>query len=246
MADSLAVTQKIVDQGLFDRFQGLVINVEDATGTPVATPVNVFIEDPATEEQPERAYPAVVIQFQGAVFDTEVFHSSDDQPENIGGQVFVTAFGPPAVVPSQNTRLAPQPYRLSYIIDTWHRVRAGEDRDLVAVALFEAVPPRGFMSLFNVDGEPIDAWVLWGAGGIISLDERHADMVVYHKSLTVDVLVSILDSQQITSEKIVLAVRWGVECLSLVQGLTGPPFLDPDGAVLDVVFEVTATGVDVL
>lgn len=246
MVDSLAVTQRIVDQALFDRYQGLVINVEDDAGTPVATPVQVFVEDPATEEQPERAYPSIVIQFQGAVFDTEVFHTSDDMPENIGGQITTTAAGPAAVVPSQDTRPAPQPYRLSYIIDTWHRVRAGEDRDLVGVALFEATPPRGFLSMFNVDGEPLDAWVLWGAGGITSLDERHADMVVYHKSLTVDVLVSILDSRQITSEKIVLAVRWGVDCISLVQGLTGPPFIDPNGAVLDVVFEVTATGVDVL
>lgn len=231
MADSLAATQRAVDAALFARYAGISIDVQDSGGAPVATPVEVFIEDPATEEQTERAYPSVAITFLGATFDVDRFHTSDDMPENIGP---VSA----DPVPEQITRPAPKPYRLQYSIDTWHRVRAAEDRDLVAEAIFQRTPPRGFVTLTNVDGETVDVWVLW-AGGITSLDERQPDVVIYHKTLTVDVLADILDDPALGIEKTVTHVRWGVKCIRLVNGAIA-------GTVDDVTFEVDSVGETVL
>lgn len=224
-----------IDDALIARYAGLSIDVEDSSGTPIPTAVEVFLEEPASEVVTERTYPSVAMLFLGMEFDAEIYQTSDDMPEDIGPLNTL----PPVF--EQTVREAPLPYRISYSVDTWHKIRVGESRDLVQKAILQRTPPRGFMPVTTVDGNTINAWVLW-SGGITQLDEVLPDVVIYHKSLTVEVLAYVLQDTVESQAKVAMEVIWGVSSIKLVTDGLGNTSIDPLGEVLDVVFRITESG----
>lgn len=185
-----AVSLTNIDLALITRYSGMTISV---AGTPTA--VEVFIEEPSTENYSEKVYPSVSLKLIAMNFDPTRSHSSDDDEEQI-------AYNDTVDPPERTMRLNPQPYSLLYSLDTWHKVRAIEDRDLLATAIIEKTPPRGYISVNNVDGETEYCWVLW-SGGVVTNDEEEEDYVVYHKTLTLNVFADLLIQSTTRDVKVV-------------------------------------------
>lgn len=192
-----AVSIKNVDQALVLRYSGMSI---DTGSPPAATPVDVFIEEPSSEEYPERTYPSVAIKLLTIVPDYARSHCDDEQEEEIG-------YDGGAAPPVRTMRYRPLPYVLTYTLDTWHRVLVGESRDLVSLALIERTPPRGYVNVIDVDGGTEACWVRW-FGGVAANDEEKEDYVIYHKSLTIEVLVDLLVDPNERDVKVVTDAIW--------------------------------------
>lgn len=192
-----AVTIKNVDQALVLRYTGMTID----TGSPATpTPVDVFIEEPSSEEYPERTYPSVALKLMAVTPDFERSHSDDDDEEEIG-------YDGGAAPPVRTMRYRPLPFILTYSLDTWHRVLAGESRDLVTLAIIERTHPRGYVNVSDVDGGTEACWVRW-LGGVANNDEEKEDYVIYHKSLTLEVLVDLLVDATERDVKVVTDSIW--------------------------------------
>lgn len=193
----MAVSIKAVDEALATRYSGLSIDVGEP---PLSVPVEVFIEEPLTEQQRERAYPSISLKLIAISFDSARSHSDDDAEEEVGYNDLITP-------PERSMRLSPAPFRLTYSLDTWHKVRAGESRDLVTYALIERTHPRGSLSVEDVGGGSELCWVLW-TSGVASNDELMEDLVIYHKTVTVDVLVYLLTDPSVRSVKVAIESLW--------------------------------------
>lgn len=174
-----AVTQKAIDLALATRYDGCQI---DVAGTP--TDIAVFVEEPSSEEYVERVFPSISILFMTMNYDTERAHTDDDELEETGYDDEVDP-------PIRTSRQKGLPYILTYSLDTWHKVRVSESRDLVQALLIQGTPPRGFMPVTDIDGGTENVWVMW-SGGITSLNEIDGDYSIYHKSLTVDIYADLL------------------------------------------------------
>ncbi|MHA2429219.1 MAG: hypothetical protein ACXADB_14450, partial [Candidatus Hermodarchaeia archaeon] len=184
-----AVTIENVDQALLARYAGISI---DVAGTP--TTVESFIEEPSTEEYPERVYPSITLKLIAINFDETRGHSDDDEEEEI-------AYNDGLTPPERTMRLKPSPFLLTYSLDTWHRVMVGESRDLVGRAFQERTHPRGSVDVTDVDGGTESCWVMW-VGGVTENDERENDYVIYHKTLTINVLVDLLTDPSTSDVKV--------------------------------------------
>lgn len=222
-----AVTIPAVDAALVARYSGITI----PTGTPVvATPVEVFLEEPSSEEFPERVYPSIVLKLFSVIPDLARWHSDDD--EHYEEEVGYSAIPDP---PTRTMRQVPIPMRLMYSLDLWHRVRSSEARDLLQEVIIRRTHPRGSMAVGAVK-----VWAMWG-GGIRNLDEVEVDEMILHKSLTLEILADILPTTTTVTEKVVTKVLWnafglGTKLASPTQTvLTGEQYLD-------LQFEVTEIG----
>lgn len=196
-----AVTQEAIEDALIARFQGISIDVE---GVP--TTVKVFMEEPAVEEETERVYPSVALMYLGEVEDYEVRDSDDDE-----GLTEEVSYDTGLPVYERTERAIPQALRLSYSIDTWNKTRAQQSRDLLFRAVRAKIGHRGYLQVQNVEGQPINLWMFW-SGGVAPINEKHPDMVVYHSSLTVDVLayVAVVANDETTVKKVAMEAHWKV------------------------------------
>lgn len=222
---TLAVTQEAIEDALITRFQGITIDVE---GTP--TLVEVFLEAPAVEEETERVYPSIALMYLGEVADYRVRDSDDDE-----GLTEEVALDTGLPVYEREERLIPQAHRLSYSIDTWNKTRAQESRDLLYRALRARIGNRGYLQVLNIEGQPVDLWMFW-SGGITPLNEVHPDMIVYHSSLTVEILayLALVDVDDTTTEKVAMTEHWRVFSKEVEEDV---------GKQLDVEIEIDENGV---
>jgi hypothetical protein len=196
-----AVTQEAIEDALIARFQGITIDVESSP-----TPVEVLMEEPSVEEVVERTYPSVAMMYLGEVPDYEIRDSDDDE-----GLVEEVLYDPGPPVHERVERAIPQALKLSYSIDTWNKTRAQESRDLLFRAVRARIGHRGYLQVLNIEGQPINLWMFW-SGGVTPLNEKHPDMIVYHNSLTVDILayVTVAEVDDTTTEKVAMEQHWKV------------------------------------
>lgn len=192
-----AVSLKAVDAALVARYSGASILVDG-----VATSVAAFIEEPHTGPNPERVYPSVAMKLLSILPDLSRAHSDDDEEEQLSIDMTVSP-------PETQMRLRPQPFLLGYSLDTWHKDRAGECRDLVQEIAIVRTPARGSMSVARVDGGLESVWVRW-IGGMTALDERDGDTVIYHKSLLLSIPVDLLVDSTVRDVKTVATNIWNL------------------------------------
>ena len=234
---SLAVTLKAIDVALVTKYTGLSIN----TGTPpVATSITAFIEDPDPEVYSERTYPSISIKLISMIPDYSGIYESEDLNEE------ETDYDPTETPPVRSMRKKPLPFRLAYSLDTWHKARVGESRDLVTEALIYNTDPRGYLTVSNIDGVNIPIWMFW-QGGVTSVDEYDVDEVIYHKSLTVVVLayVAQVAFDDVSEEKVVTELNLDVSSRHTWRDEDGF-HVDDSKNVKDVSIRVTDTDVEVI
>jgi len=195
-----------IEDALLARYAGISLTVG---GTP--TSVSVFVEDPAVEEYEERVYPSISVKLLSIMEDNPARDSEDEEKE-----IIATSSAP---VPVTTNRQRGEPYRLQYSLDTWHRVRAAEERDLLHSAFIERTPTRGSISVEDIDGNTETLWVFW-AGNIVALDEPNIDEIIYHKSLTVDVLATLLSDTVTEAIPTVTEQRWRVQRTNFVTDVS--------------------------
>ena len=209
----------------------------DVGGTP--TPVTVFIETPQNEETPERTFPSVAIRLLSInpEFDN-IREDADEIDEEVG-------YDPGPAVHERIMRESPLPWRLLYSIDTWHRVRAIESRDLVSKILVRQTRPRSYITAQNIDGEDITLWTFM-SGGIVSNDEERPDEVIYHKTATVEVLayLSLVDFDDVTREKVAMELNWTVFSRELVPGPDGKTMEEVGDPTKHLSLRITDTGAE--
>lgn len=205
-----AVSINTVDAALLLRYTGVSID----TGEPaVPTAVEVFIEEPASEEYTERTYPSISLKLMNIRFDETRAHSDDDTEEE-------TAYDDLQTPPVRTMRLKPTPYILFYSLDTWHKIRVGESRDLVSRTIMERTPPRGAISVEDVDGGTETCWMQW-SGVVSNLDEELEDYVIYHKSLLLEVYADLLTDPTERDVKVATDLLWDMYCRKHVLDETG-------------------------
>lgn len=224
-----AVTQSAIDLALATRYDGSQI---DVAGTP--TDVSVFIEQPSSEEYAERVFPSVSISFLTMIYDTDRAHTDDEELEET---VYNDAVDPPV----RTSRQKGIPYILSYSVDTWHKDRVGESRDLVSEMLVQKTPPRGAMDVTDIDSGTESLWVMWSGGGVVQLDEIEGDYVIYHKSLTVDVYATLLTDTTGYDDTVVTQLLMKFYARNFVYNEFGNSEVDDTNLVEDVQIRVTDT-----
>lgn len=207
---SLSVTLDAIENALLAKYAGIQIDIE---GTP--TDVAVFLEDPNTEETPERVYPSVSIMLVSALTNLGVSEGEEGNEEQTDYDTGVT--------PHETVmRETAEPARVMYSIDTWVKYRGLHDRELMQEVYFKRTKKRGYITAQNVDSEAIDLDVFW-FGSIVSNDEIHPDMVIYHKTLTLEVLAHISQTDITRRQKVVMEQRWDVfnrKTLTTVDGVS--------------------------
>ncbi len=234
MTTLIGVTVPEVELALATRYAGISI---DVAGTP--TPVEVFLEKPSVEDFPERVFPSVSILNLGMFPDFPRQHTTDD--DDIEEEIsFNNAVDPPEREMGQ----VPVPFRLVYSIDTWHRVRASEERDLVSEVIINRTRPRGFIP--QVGANLVDLNAFW-AGSLTNLDETETDEVIFHKSLTLEILADVIPTTATVDRKVVTDLIWQFDQTGLLYDSRGNPSLDENDLTTDARFRVlTPDGVEVL
>jgi hypothetical protein len=196
---SLATTIKAIDAALIAKYSGITI----LTGAvPTVTAVAPFIEEPLPEAYTERVFPSISIKLLSILPDYSRIYETEDFSEE------ETDYDDTVSPPVRNMRSKPLPYRLMYAVDTWHKARAGESRDLLTEAILHRTQPRGSLTVQNIDGVNIPVWLFW-EGGIRTLDEVDVDEMIYHKTLSVIVLsyLSTASAEDVSEEKAVTETR---------------------------------------
>ena len=207
---SQSTTLKLIDAAFIARYSGLTIPVGP---TPTSTAVEVFIERPNTEETRERTFPSISIIFANMTPDfREMQHSDDDDIEELSTDIGETP-------PEHISRLKGTPYRIQYVLDTWHKDMVGEDRDLLFETFLRKTPIRGYMPLHNIDGEDISVWVNW-SGALTSLDEIDTDTIIYHKSLSLIVLAYLAPVEYDETERNKVVTKLEFEVNSVEDGVS--------------------------
>ena len=236
---SLATTIKAIDAALVTKYSGISID----TGSPsVVTPVTVFMEDPDPEEYPERVYPSIALKLLSTVPDYFAIVESDDVDDSEE-----ISYNDLVVPPVRTMRKKPLPHRVMYSIDTWHKARASESRDLVAEALLYLTDPRGYLTVQNIDGTAIDLWMFWD-GGITAAEERSIDEIIYHKTLTVSILAYLARTavDTTTDTKVATELDFEVQSRHFYLGAGGVIQIDDSKNVKDVEFRITDTDIEVI
>ncbi len=196
---SQAVTQDAIEEALIARFSGVQVEIE---GT--LTDVEVFLEEPAVEETTERIYPSISLMYLGEVPNFDIRDTDDEEREEVGYNQT-----PPVYI--RTMRQNPEPTKMRYSVDVYNRVRAQTSRDLLYRAIRKKVKHRDYLTVENVDGEDVTIWMFW-TGGIAPLNEVYPDMVVYHHSMTIEVLpyLAIVDNSETEDEKVAMNINWKV------------------------------------
>lgn len=226
---SLAVDIESVDAALATRYSGITISIN---GVPTA--VEVFTETPGSEEVPEKTYPSVAIQLMDVQSKFSISESSDDEREEVAYDSGVTPH-------ERSMRKNPLPHTLVYSVDTWHKDRVLESRELAKEVLIYRTDPRGYLSVLNIDGVSIDLWAI-SSGGYSCEPERLPDTVIYHNTLTLEVEVYLAMSafDQVDSEKVAMEAWWTVFSRGTVLGLDGIE-IESGGDVEDLTIRFTDT-----
>jgi hypothetical protein len=202
MTTTMATTLELLDDGFISRYSGIVIPVGDPV---VLTPVEVFVETPNPEEVSERTFPSISIRLINMVPDfRDMQHCDDDDEEELSLDSVPT-------IPEMIMRQKGIAYRIQYSLDTWHRNRALEDRDLLFETFLRKTPIRGYMTVKNIDDEDITVWVSW-MGSVVTADESDVDEIIYHKSLSLIVMayLSQVDSTDTDRDKVVTKAEFEV------------------------------------
>jgi len=223
MTTTMATTLEFLDDGFISRYSGIVIPVGDPA---VLTPVEVFIETPNPEEVSERTFPSISVRFINMVPDfRDMQHCDDDDEEELSLDSVPT-------IPEMIMRQKGIAYRIQYSLDTWHRNRVLEDRDLLFETFLRKTPIRGYMTVKNIDDEDITVWVSW-MGSVVTADESDVDELIYHKSLSLIVMayLSQVDSTDTDRDKVVTKAEFEVN--SVEDGISK----------VDVTFEFDETTV---
>lgn len=196
---SLAVDIEAVDAALITRYSGITISV---AGSPTA--VEVFNESPYSEEVTERTYPSVAIHLMDVQPKFDISESTDDEREEVAYDSGVTPH-------ERSMRKNPLPYTLVYSVDTWHKDRVSESRELAREVLLYRTEPRGYLSVLNVDGVSIDLWAI-SSSGYSCEPEELPDTVIYHNTLTLEIEVYLAMSafDQVDREKVAMEAWWTV------------------------------------
>lgn len=241
---STATTLKLIEAALISRYSSMsIVTSEPGAVTPTSASVTVFMDKPSSEKYPERTFPSLGIQLLSVTPDYERSESEDENPEAIGSAVPGEEEGDP---PEQAMRDSPKPFRITYSLDTWHRVRVWQDRDLVSLALLSKTPPRSSMTVKNIDNADQTVWVVW-AGGIVASDEVDGDDLILHKSLTIDVLADLILSSTVTMVKTVVGTQWKVSAIRTVSSPDGRSVVRTQGdEVKDLVFRILESGPEVV
>ena len=235
---SNAVTLKAIDAALIAKYSGIAINTGDP---PASTAVTAFLEIPDPEEYTERVFPSIAIQFLSSVPD---YFSIVDSEDLMDEEVSYNAGASP---PVSTRRKRPLPHRIQYSVETFHRVRVSESRDLVTEALLHRTDPRGYLTVQNIDGVDIDVWLLWD-GGILSKDRTETDETIYRKILTVTALayLSTVDVATTTEEKVATELNFEVQSRHTYLDSNGVLQVDDSKNVTDVEIRITDTDVEVI
>jgi hypothetical protein len=231
---SLATTLKAIDAALIAKYSGITITTSDGD-----TGVTAFIEAPMPEVFDERTFPSISIKLLSVLPDyTRIYETEDFNDEE-------TDYDDSVDPPVRSMRSKPLPYRILYSVDTWHRARAGESRDLVTEAILHRTRPRGSMTVQNIDGSNIDVWLFW-EGGIRTLDEIDVDEIIYHKTLSVVVLayLSTTEADTVSEEQVVTAVDLDIYNRHVETDSSGTT-VDDSKNVKDISIRVTDTDVEV-
>jgi hypothetical protein len=139
-------------------------------------------------------------------------HTDDDETEELSTDSTLTP-------PEHISRVKGTPYRIQYVLDTWHSDKVGEDRDLLFETFLRKTPIRGYMPLHNVDGEDISVWVNW-SGSLVSLDEIDTDTIIYHKSLSLIVLAYLAPVEYDETERNKVVTKLEFEVNSVEDGVS--------------------------
>ena len=131
-------------------------------------------------------------------------HCDDDDEEELSLDSVPT-------IPEMIMRQKGIAYRIQYSLDTWHRNRVLEDRDLLFETFLRKTPIRGYMTVKNIDDEDITVWVSW-MGSVVTADESDVDELIYHKSLSLIVMayLSQVDSTDTDRDKVVTKAEFEV------------------------------------
>jgi hypothetical protein len=226
-----AVTIKNVDEALINRYSGITIDTGDP---PSSTGVTAFIEEPASEVYTERTYPAVAIKLMSMLPAYDRAHTDDEDQEEVD-------YDPIPSPPIRTMRQRGLPYDIIYSLDTWHKIRVGESRDLITEAIVQRTPPRGYMTVEDVDGGDQDVWVIW-YGGLGQLDEILPDGVMYHKSLSIRVMVDLLSIPTTEDKKVVTTIDWKLYNRTVTYDIDGNVVLVPGGDIYDHTLRITESG----
>lgn len=216
---SLAVTIEAIDAALVDRYSGITILQE---GLPI--PVTVFIEKPNSEEQTERVFPSVTLMLVEINPKFEISETGDEDEEEVSYNTGVTPY-------ERSMRVKPKPYELMYILDTWHKDRVSEARQLVQEVYMQRTDPRGYISVENIDGETIDLWAVTN-GNLDSMQEDLPDTVIYHSSqvLAVEAYLSgVALPTDTTEEKVAMELQAKVFLRGSALGADGIEVESDDG-----------------
>lgn len=218
-----STTLGLIDTGFISRYSGLEIPVGDPA---VLTPVEVFMETPNPEEVPERTFPSISIRFINMAPDFgDIQHSDDDEEEELSLDSVPT-------IPEMIVRQKGMAFRIQYALDTWHRTKVIEDRDLLFETFLRKTPIRGYLPVKNIDNEDISVWVNW-MGSLVTADEADYDELIYHKSLTLMVLAYLAPVDAADTERDKVVTKAEFEVNSVEDGVS----------VEDVTFEFDETTV---
>ena len=230
---SLATTVKLIDDALALKYAGMTILTGDP---PASTNVTVFIEAPQPEDYRELVYPSVSINLMSIMTHHEVSEGDEGESEEVGYDSGVS--------PNERLmRMNPEPKKIIYTIETLHKAKVGESRDLVHEAILSKTPDRGYITVKNIDGEDLDLWMLWTEGmGVANKDDVDADIVIYNKVLQVTVLAYIarVAYDNIDREKVAMNVIWTLFSRETVLTTNGI-VIRAGGDVEDLEFEYDAT-----
>jgi hypothetical protein len=205
-----STTLKLIDEGLLARYSGLEILVGDPE---VLTPVEVFIETPQPEEVPERTFPSISIRFLSMAPDfADMQHCDDDEMEEL-------YLDSDPAIPEMVTRQKGIAYRILYSLDTWHRAKVIEDRDLLFETFLRTTPIRGYLPIKNIDDEDISVWVSW-MGSLVMADESDFDELIYHKTITLTVLAYLAPVGTVDTVRDKVVTKAEFEVNSVEEGVS--------------------------
>lgn len=230
---SVSVSQDAIENALIAKYSGYTMNVG---GVP--TEVQVFLERPSNELVSGRVFPSVSLMYMGETDDLGIRENLDDTDEEVGQD--------DSVSPSELLmRVTADPMLIRYSVDTWHIARAIEDQQLYDEMLRRRTKTRGYLRVLSIDGVYIDLWMFKVGGSLSVHDYVDNDMMVYHKSATVEIpaYLTFVAPEDVVREKVVEEIHVDVQSQGVVLGADGRvASIDESRNTTDVVLVITDGG----
>ena len=225
---SLAVTLQAVDQAIYNLYSGVLLN---------GATVPVFIEEPDPSIVPERVFPSVSIMMLSEIVNLDLLESDRDVGEEVG----LDTTDP--LKPILTMRSFPEPYILTYAIDTWNKRDPSDQRDLLQLILNAKTRISNKLECLNIDGDPVYL-DMFATSATVPRNERNTDEIIYHTSKMVEVWAWIDLSVPPTQEKAVGQTQINVRGYKNEVNDPFPP-TDPEEN-LDIQIRITDSGVEVI